>query len=109
VWDDEESQLLVGPVTLEERGCQACFWEVELWERILEDTGDRKYGTIAWQMIALDSYLETMPSASSNLTAWEWEFLQAVRYERRRREVQKHHNTKQEQAAKSARNKIADG
>lgn len=99
VWEDEEQQLLVSAEELAERECSACEFQRELWERILEDTGDAGYGVIAFQAMELDEVLKARPWEGKDISAEEWEYLRAVRREYGRWQGQKQHQQRQEAEA----------
>lgn len=96
MWEDEGAGLLISREELEERGCSACAWEVDLWEQIVEATGSALYGQIARRALDLDAHLKARPWAGKEVSAEEWEYVQAVRYERDRYSAQKQHQQRQE-------------
>ena len=95
MWECEETLLDAGELV--ERGCDACMWEWELWQRIIESTtkadtegnvveaGSARWGEIAFEMLALDEWIEVFRIPATEITAIQWEFLRAVRHERSRR------------------------
>lgn len=72
---------------ISERDCASCVWEWSLWDRIIEDTGDRIWGEIATAMLELDEYIQTFVMEPAEISAMDWEYLRAVRHEQTRRQA----------------------
>lgn len=68
---------------------------MDLWSRIKDEIGDIRYGDIAMRMLELDRFLKHYPDYVGEITASDWEFLDAIRYERERLAGQKSYQSNQ--------------
>lgn len=87
VWFDKDLGVLINLEEIAERECGACDQEYSIWDKIIEDTGNARYGDIVFAMLDLDNFIEVFRLRPQEISAIEWEYLSAVRSERNRRQA----------------------
>lgn len=81
IWEDEEEGVLLDPGDIDERDCPACRFLYQLWERVIEDSGDKLYGQMAFYIMDLDADLDVNADLAKTLPAWEHEMVKLWRSE----------------------------
>lgn len=72
--------MLLDIQEIADRECGACALEYEMWDRIIEATGNAEWGYRAFEAFANEAYVEFPPVPGFNLI--EWESVKIVRNER---------------------------